>query len=366
MEFKSLDLNSPEHYYLQIAKIIENKITSKEIKIGNKLPSEDELCRDFNVCDYTIRKAMAELTKEGYITRRRNLGTVVISSEPKKELALTTKNVIGLVVCPHLETGSRLGSHEDRRFKIVLEGMEEKTKEKGLYIMYSTMNEPKLALKDKEKDIAGITVIGGIKKEYFNVIKKSGIPFVLLGDIAGDKLTDERVDVIAQDDFRGTYMATKYLIELGHERIVFLRLSSGENSWELEQTRGYIQAMKEAGIRCEDSLQLKTKLSGFENVYAVMKDFLDKSIQFTGLVCPEDFSMAASYAIRERKLKIPADISVVSVGTESALTSVEYDARDIGRLGVERLIEKITNPDWKPMRVIIPNRLVVRDSTRSL
>ncbi len=61
MEFKPLDFSSREPYYLQIAKIIERKIVNKEIKINEKLPNEDDLCRDFKVCDYTIRKAMMKL-----------------------------------------------------------------------------------------------------------------------------------------------------------------------------------------------------------------------------------------------------------------------------------------------------------------
>lgn len=366
MTFTKPDHQNPEPLYVQVANIIERKILDREIPVGQKLPPEEFLCRSFSVSLDTMREALSKVTREGYISRRPSIGTIVINAEPKNELALKTKNIIGIVVCPHLESGSALGSHEDRRFKLVLEGTEEKAKENGLFVMYSTMNEAQFTLKGKEKDLAGIAVSGGIKREYFNVIKKSGVPFVLLGDIAGGKITDEKVDVIAQDDYQGSYMATKYLADLGHKRIAYAYLSAGDNYWEFEKIRGYTQALKDSGIKPEKDLYLKMSLSGFENISVAMKCFLDKGIPFTGLVCPEDFSIGVSYAVKDRKLKVPRDVSLISVGTEAVLTSVSYDARDIGRLGVERLIDRVTNPDWKPMRVITPNRLVVKESTRKM
>ena len=97
-----------------------------------------------------------------------------------------------------------------------------------------------------------------------------------------------------------------------------------------------------------------------------MKKLLKKSERFTGLICDGNLYAGASHALKEKNKKVPQDVSVVCVGGAPEVTSVAYDNREIGRAGVARLIDKLTNPGWKPERVIIPNSLIICDSTRKL
>jgi LacI family transcriptional regulator len=70
-------------------------------------------------------------------------------------------------------------------------------------------------------------------------------------------------------------------------------------------------------------------------------------------------------AIEEKGLKIPEDISVVS-GRFSELTTVTYDLEELGRVAVDRLFYRLENPECQPERIIVPNRLTIRNSTRKL
>lgn len=64
--------------YLQIKDIYKNKILSEEIKRGDKIPSEIEIQREFDVSRITARQAILELEKEGMVKRGRGKGTFVI------------------------------------------------------------------------------------------------------------------------------------------------------------------------------------------------------------------------------------------------------------------------------------------------
>lgn len=65
-------------------KIIENHvkglISSGTLKQGELIPSENQLSEDFNVTRMTVRSALNTLVKEGYITRRRGVGSIVLGS----------------------------------------------------------------------------------------------------------------------------------------------------------------------------------------------------------------------------------------------------------------------------------------------
>lgn len=67
--------------YLQIKKELKNKIESKEYPYGSLLPSELELEKSFGVSRITVRQAISELEKEGYVRRARGKGTTITYSE---------------------------------------------------------------------------------------------------------------------------------------------------------------------------------------------------------------------------------------------------------------------------------------------
>ncbi|MGB9673732.1 MAG: GntR family transcriptional regulator [Anaerolineales bacterium] len=69
--------------YVQIAETFSDRIASGELKPGDRLPPERELCQMLNVSRMTLRQALNELESRGLITRRQGDGTYV--AQPKIE-----------------------------------------------------------------------------------------------------------------------------------------------------------------------------------------------------------------------------------------------------------------------------------------
>jgi DNA-binding LacI/PurR family transcriptional regulator/DNA-binding transcriptional regulator YhcF (GntR family) len=371
MQFESLDFENPKFLYLQVADNIENKIVNKAFTVGQKIPTVRELCKEFKVSITTMEEALSKLEKEGYISRRRSYGTFVVSSKPVKEIDLKRKNGICFTLCSHPEPNGSYKSDgftfDNLYYQEIMEGVVKKVKDKNAYLIYNILREDegKISLGGKEKDIAGMIFTGEFTRKHFKIIKKLKVPFVLIGNIVQKRKADEKVDIVDTDSFQGTYMAVKHLIDLGHKKIAYFYHYSGY-FWEEEQLKGYKQALKDAGIVCERNLQVEMGGVDSKIGYIAMKKVLDKSVPFTALVViGNNCVFGILQAIEEKGLKIPEDISVVS-GRFSELTTVTYDLEELGRVAVDRLFYRLENPECQPERIIVPNRLTIRNSTRKL
>lgn len=75
--------NIPKYVYIKIA--LTNRIKSGELEVGAKLSTEKEMCDLYGCSRLTVRKALEELTREGYIYKIQGKGTFVKERTPQKQ-----------------------------------------------------------------------------------------------------------------------------------------------------------------------------------------------------------------------------------------------------------------------------------------
>lgn len=76
-----MEFNNREPIYLQIVNAIKRKIVSREIAVGEKLPSVRELAGELKVNPNTVQRVYAELEREGLVYTRRGMGKYVSEDE---------------------------------------------------------------------------------------------------------------------------------------------------------------------------------------------------------------------------------------------------------------------------------------------
>ncbi|TCN21149.1 GntR family transcriptional regulator [Mesobacillus foraminis] len=74
-----MDQNSRLPLYIQLKMWIIKQIENEVFKSGGKIPTEHNLSEMHNISRPTVRQALSELVQEGYLTKRRGLGTFVSS-----------------------------------------------------------------------------------------------------------------------------------------------------------------------------------------------------------------------------------------------------------------------------------------------
>ncbi|NQT57710.1 MAG: GntR family transcriptional regulator [Bacteroidetes bacterium] len=64
--------------YEQVKRLVMNKILHGDYKLNEKLPPDKDLSQEYKVSLITIKRALGELVKQGIITRRAGIGSVVV------------------------------------------------------------------------------------------------------------------------------------------------------------------------------------------------------------------------------------------------------------------------------------------------
>ncbi|AQX54691.1 GntR family transcriptional regulator [Priestia flexa] len=85
-----IDKSSSTPLYYQIKEMIKEKIMSTEWQAGSAIPSENTLSKLLSVSRLTVRQGIQELVDEGYLTRKRGVGTFVLENKIEQKLVAAT------------------------------------------------------------------------------------------------------------------------------------------------------------------------------------------------------------------------------------------------------------------------------------
>jgi GntR family transcriptional regulator len=71
-----------EARYVQVANVLKHKIVTGGYPVGSLLPTELELCVEYEVSRHTVRAAISQLLSLGLVSRRKRVGTRVEAAVP--------------------------------------------------------------------------------------------------------------------------------------------------------------------------------------------------------------------------------------------------------------------------------------------
>ena len=85
-----IDREDHQKLYFQLYEILKKKIESNEWLVGSQIPTEDELCKMFSVSRATVRTAVLELVRQGYLKRQQGKGTFIHKNYVSEGLTMLT------------------------------------------------------------------------------------------------------------------------------------------------------------------------------------------------------------------------------------------------------------------------------------
>ncbi|MDD5597132.1 MAG: GntR family transcriptional regulator [Victivallaceae bacterium] len=333
------DINVP--YYCQLKKLLTDKIYNGTLSGGEKIPSENELVKEYGVSRITARRALQELAGEGIVFRVQGKGSFVNPGIFKDE----AKHIIGLF-CPLAENILLNDPYYRRVFNgIIAEGKKQASEVKRIEAENSIYSQ----------DIDGIIFLG--LNDNFPLRKYFGtrLPFILAGYLS----EEPSISYCVTDNFKCSYLAVKHLVELGHSQIAFMSHFS-ETVNMRERIIGYKNALNAFGLPYRKEL-VQEGDAWTNGGYIVMKKFLDLPVPPSAAVISTDgMALSALKALEERDLKVGKDMSIISMGNmaekiapNTVLTSIELYPEKIGQAALTGIINIMDNPADPPVRARI-------------
>jgi DNA-binding LacI/PurR family transcriptional regulator len=179
---------------------------------------------------------------------------------------------------------------------------------------------------------------------------------------------DEPVSSICCDDIDGGYLATRYLLEMGHRQIAVI-LGLRNEQCTSERLEGYRRALQEAGISPRKELILQGDWSAPSGSSAITQ-LLDRPQDFSAIFAQNDrMAAGAIQKLREVGYRVPEEISVIGYDNmplctliSPTLTTVEQPLDYFGEQASSILINQILKGGSEPLRICAKPQLVIRES----
>lgn len=73
--YQNIDRTKPQKLYHQLLEILKELIEGGQWKVGTQIPTEEQLCSQYNVSKATVRCAVTELVSLGYLKKFQGKGT---------------------------------------------------------------------------------------------------------------------------------------------------------------------------------------------------------------------------------------------------------------------------------------------------
>lgn len=223
-------------------------------------------------------------------------------------------------------------------------------------------------------------ILDGIKPDAFialgidqpSVIDKlanSGIPAVIVNGM--DRTM--RLSCVLPDNWSAGWLAAQTLLDAGHREIVHVTLP---HRLSLQRRlEGFRVALEEAGITFDrDRHVLDLGKLGLDesNTPLALRQAIDggRFEHTTAFFCSTDvIALGVLQALHGRGRSIPGDYSVIGVDdiaivqhSRPPLTTMRIDRVELGRIGVQLLLERIADPEASVRRVNTGVRLIERSS----
>jgi GntR family transcriptional regulator, arabinose operon transcriptional repressor len=360
-----MDVEKPK--YQKLKEYIIEVIRSKELLPGEKIFSENELATKFSISRHTVRQAIGELVNMGWLYREQGKGTYVDKGPEVKQIQRKTIGVVTTYL-------------NDYIFPAIIRGIDSVLSVNGYNIIlsctYNQHEKEQLCLENLKNQNIDALIVEPTKSalpnpnlNLYKDIRNAGIPILFMHGV----YKELDYSYIVEDDIQAGYIATKYLIDLGHSRIGgIFKIDDIQGHYRFE---GFQKANLQAELGLSDAriLWFNTNEADVKFKSGSTNQLTDILSECTAVVCyNEQIAVKVLDVIRESGLNVPEDISLISfddsqlaVASEVKLTTVAHPKEKLGEEAAKAIIDMIENGKDNYQFKMVP-QLIVRASTKKI
>lgn len=361
--------------YEMIYEEIREKINNEVYKVGDRIPTEQELIKYYKVSRITTKKALDQLVNDGMIKRIAGKGSFVIDKGVKNNKDSLYKNnyLIGFVF-PEIDD-----SYGIELFRALNQAADQHTSNLVVKQTYFDSDLEKNAITSLlDLGVDGIIILP-VSGEYFNeeVLKLNinKFPHILVDRyFKGIQTTS-----VCTNNINSAKQAVHYLFDLNHEQIAIFSPHYKDISAIEDRIDGFIQAYAERGVMVKKDIWLTnigTKRDGdsredlIKRDIQLIKDHLLTHKEITAIFAVHyNIAILARMAALELNLSVPGDLSIICFdGPENLhdrfeFTHIKQGEREMGEAAMEAIISLIEKRNY-PEKTFINTTLIEGKSTK--
>ena len=252
----------------------------------------------------------------------------------------------------------------------ILGSIEYQARQNGYHILISAtdVTEDYLNL-IRERNLDGVIIIGTYQNEFLYKLHELDIPVVLVDSYCKYDWFHE----IRIDDEKVSYLAAKYVLEAGHQKIALVTGFLKDDGVMQKRLQGYRTALEEAGISYCPEYVIERNVD-YDSGVSAAEEIVRKKMDVTAVVATADiFAIGLIKGFYEAGVRVPEDISIIGFDDlditaylTPGLTTVKQFISRKGERAVELLLQNLTNRSMKKVEEILPVKLVERASVKRL
>ncbi|MBS4217520.1 LacI family DNA-binding transcriptional regulator [Bacillus sp. FJAT-49711] len=323
-----------------------------------------DIAKMANVSRTTVSRV---LNNTGYVSEeaRERVMKVIketgyVPSQQAKSLRTKETKVVG-VILPRIstETSSK-----------VLSGIDEVLSEHGYQILLAITNlqiekEIEYVKLLANRQVDGIILVAtNVQQELIKEIDNLKLPFVVIGqNMPG-------ISSVYYDDYHAAKSLTHMLLNKDKKNIAFIGVHETDQAVGILRKEGYVAALKENHIPLtEKSIEIGS--FHLESGYECMKKIIENNQYLPDAVfaATDRIAIGAMSYLQEKNIRIPEDMSIVSIGTSELskyispkLTTIDYENEKAGKAGAEILYKTMKGGELDKKKIVLNYRIIEGDT----
>jgi LacI family transcriptional regulator len=277
-------------------------------------------------------------------------------------------------------------------YPAVLKEIDNVLLDRGLSLLFANTREDQASeaslmalMQEKQVDGLLISPYAHLNIPFLQRMVGLGIPVVTFhrGTAAG------LLDTVTWDDEKGSYEATRHLLQTGHRRVAIMTSwampipldaanpSDPDIPPNLPRMKGYLAALREEGIEPDPSLHLvggttERRLAASMGREALLEAMRRPTPPDAVFVSNSSMALGVLQGAQEAGVRIPDDLAVVGYDenpwTQRLAPPLSVVARDPALLGTEAaslLLRRLDKGQMgEPETIVLPTRLIIRASSQ--
>lgn len=324
---------------------IKSNILSGVYNVGEQIPTESALQEQYQVSRQTVRKAILELSNEGFLRSEKGSGTYVSNQYRSKSNGNSNNKIIGVIttyisdyIFPSIIRGIEGRLNEDNYSLLLASTNNDVAQEKKALEMMLSYGVDGLIVEPTKSNLYNPNIA------YYLTFKEQDVPFIMINAY----YEELEVPFFCLDDVQSSYLATKELISKGHKKIgIISKMDDLQGKYRM---KGYIKALGEAKLRFQPEQVLSFDTESKQNLSVNIKNFLlENRDVLTAIVCYNDeVGLEVVNVCRQLDISIPNELSIIgqdnsyiAKNANIKLTTLTHPQEQMGRDAADWVIKKL-------------------------